>query len=261
MDEASSPVRPTNQRSRSGYIGPGTTVSGVTGDVSHLLSGISVFKDVPPVHLEQLMQASRLREVLHGTKVLMQGEPADGVYAILTGEGRVRIEWADLRSKRMMVHLLRCGDIFGELAILNESTRTANAVVEGRVGLLQLDPRVFLEVLLKSATLGSNISRLLAQRLCRTFELCRDSTFQSLEARFARQILYLAAAEERRSDCALRVPGQFRQADLADLLGVTTRSIINILNKWRREGIVKYDAGTARLTICCEEKLSALLNT
>jgi CRP/FNR family cyclic AMP-dependent transcriptional regulator len=42
---------------------------------------------------------------------------------------------------------------------------------------------------------------------------------------------------------------RLRQADLADLLGATTRSIITILNAWRTAGLVVYDTERALLTV------------
>jgi CRP/FNR family transcriptional regulator, cyclic AMP receptor protein len=58
----------------------------------------------------------------------------------------------------------------------------------------------------------------------------------------------------------LRLAGRFRQVDLADLLGTTTRSIITVLNGWRTAGLVTYDAERAMLTICRKESLEALVS-
>ena len=43
-------------------------------------------------------------------------------------------------------------------------------------------------------------------------------------------LLYLAEREGRRTAQGTQLAGRFRQGDLADLLGATTRSIITILN-------------------------------
>jgi Mn-dependent DtxR family transcriptional regulator len=56
----------------------------------------------------------------------------------------------------------------------------------------------------------------------------------------------------------LQLAGRFRQSDLADLLGATTRSIITILNAWRASGLVIYDPARAQLTICGEAGLHEL---
>ena len=86
-----------------------------------------------------------------------------------------------------------------------------------------------------------------------------DATFESLEARLARQVLYLGRREGRRTEQGLQLAGRFRQSDLADLLGATTRSIITILNAWRADGLVIYDAARAQLTLCREAELQRLV--
>src|SRR4051794_15076699 len=93
--------------------------------------------------------------------------------------------------------------------------------------------------------LGANLCGLLAARLRRTFALFKDATFESLEVRLARQVLYLVGRDGRRTQQGLQLAGRFRQGDLADLLGATTRSIITILNAWRANGLVTYDATRA----------------
>ena len=108
--------------------------------------------------------------------------------------------------------------------------------------------------------MGVNLCRMLAKRLRWTFTLFEDAAFESLEVRLARQVLYLARREGRRMGDSVQLVGRFRQGDLADLLGATTRSIITILNAWRSSGVVAYDAQKARLTICKEAVLQGLLD-
>ena len=86
-----------------------------------------------------------------------------------------------------------------------------------------------------------------------------DAAFETLEVRLARQLLYLASRHGHRTEGGLRLDGRFRQGDLADLLGTTTRSIITILNAWRSFGILTFDAAAGRVTIAREDRLQALL--
>jgi CRP-like cAMP-binding protein len=90
---------------------------------------------------------------------------------------------------------------------------------------------------------------MIARRLRRTYELFQDATFETLEVRLARQILYLAEREGRAMPEGTRLGNRLRQGDLADLLGATTRSIISILNNWRATGLVTYDTDKALLTV------------
>jgi CRP/FNR family transcriptional regulator, cyclic AMP receptor protein len=222
------------------------------------LLGVAAFKGMDPGELDRIEARSRVIEPRDGTQILAQGDAADAVYAIVAGEGHVRIGTIDRSSKGLMIAISSAGDLFGEVAVIDGSTRTADAVAEGRVRLLRISSSVFLETLENNATLGANLCRIFAGQLRRTSELLLDATFESLEVRLARQVLYLARREGRRTEQGLQLAGRFRQSDLADLLGATTRSIITILNAWRASGLVIYDAARAQLTICREPDLLAL---
>jgi CRP-like cAMP-binding protein len=220
---------------------------------------VEAFKGIDPDELARIEAGSRVVEPRDGTRVIVEGDPADAVYAVIGGTGHVRIGAVDRNSKGLMIEIFRTGDIFGEIGVIDGSTRSADAIAEGRVRLLRVPGRLFLDALNSNARLGANLCQMFASRLRRTSVLFRDATFETLEARLARQVLYLGRREGRRTEQGLQLAGRFRQSDLADLLGATTRSIITILNSWRADGLVIYDAARAQLTLCQEEELQKLV--
>ncbi len=223
------------------------------------LLGVSAFQGMDPAELDRIEASSRMVEPRDGTRIFAEGDAADAVYAVISGTGHVRIGAMDRSSKGLMIEVFRIGDIFGEIGVIDGTTRSADAVAEGRVRLLRIGGRMFLDAIDSNAMLGANLCRMFASRLRRTSVLFRDATFESLEARLARQVLYLGKLEGRRTEQGLQLAGRFRQSDLADLLGATTRSIITILNSWRADGLVIYDAARAQLTISREEDLQRLV--
>ncbi len=220
---------------------------------------VDAFKGIDPDELARIEASSRVVEPRDGTRILVEGDPADAVYVVIGGNGHVRIGAVDRNSKGLMIEIFRTGQIFGEIGVIDGSTRSADAIAEGRVRLLRIPGRVFLDALSTNAKLGANLCQMFAARLRRTSVLFRDATFETLEARLARQVLYLGRREGRRTEHGLQLAGRFRQSDLADLLGATTRSIITILNSWRADGLVVYDAARAQLTLCQEEELQKLV--
>ena len=223
------------------------------------LLDVVAFKGIKPAELLHIESRSQLIEISDGRQIFGEGDTADAVYVILAGEGHVRIGVIDRSSKGIMIEICRVGDIFGEVAVIDGSTRTADAVAEGRIRLLRINGRVFLDVLHTNPVLGANLCCIFASRLRRTFALFQDATFESLEVRLARQVLYLAKREGRLTEQGLQLAGRFRQNDLADLLGATTRSIITILNAWRASGLVIYEPARAQLTISRVENLQRLI--
>ena len=223
------------------------------------LLAVAVFKGVDPAELDRIEARSRMQEPRDGTRIFAEGDAADAVYAIVAGTGNVRIGALDRSSKGLMFEVFGAGEIFGEIAVIEAGTRTADAVVEGRVRLLRINGPVFLDALHVHAVMGVNLCRQLAARLRRTSVLFRDATFEPLEVRLARQVLYLAKRESRSTDKGIQLAGRLRQSDLADLLGATSRSIITILNAWRANGVVIYDAARGQLTLSQEPYLQRLV--
>jgi CRP-like cAMP-binding protein len=224
-----------------------------------LLSGIGVFAGLTEDRLARLEAGGKVLEPKDGSALFDQGDPGDSVYAVIGGDGRVRVGVIDRRSKALMAEVFRAGDLFGEIAVIDDGPRTAQAVVQGRVRLYRISAEAFRAVLADSPMLGMNLCRILSARLRRTFEMLQDATFESLEVRLARQVLHLSEIDGRRTDQGVRLAGRFRQADLADLLGATPRSIITILNGWRANGMVAYEADRGKLTICREAEMRALV--
>ncbi len=226
------------------------------------LHSIGVFKGLSGEAIRQLEQSSILVEPRDGEAIISQGDPSDAVYAITGGDGHVRIGSIDRHSKALMVEVFRAGEIFGEIGVIDGRVRTATATAVGRLRLMKIRQTVFLAALANYPTVGEALCRIVIPRLRRTYELFQDAAFGTLEARLARQIVYLAGWEGRPPPSrGVRLTHRLRQADLADLLGATTRSIITILNSWRAAGLVVYDTERAFLTVTDIAAMRAIVET
>jgi CRP/FNR family transcriptional regulator, cyclic AMP receptor protein len=223
-----------------------------------LLATVAAFVDLDHTERAKLERVSAMSEPRDGAEVFYQGDASDSVYAIVGGDGHVRIGAVDKRSKSLMVEIFHAGDIFGEVGVIDGGPRSATAIVEGRVKLVRIPGAAFLSALSRDSALGDALCRSLVARLRRTFELFQDATFERLEVRLARQVLYLADREGRNTVQGIRLARRLRQDDLADLLGATTRSIITILNTWRAAGVVLYDTDRAFVTLCDLPALRAI---
>ena len=224
------------------------------------LALIDIFKGLTSAEISRLEQGSARLDPRNRATIFAQGDPADSVYAIIAGDGDVRIGAIDRNSKALMVEIFRTGQAFGEIGVIDGGVRSASAVAAGRVTLLKISAASFMHALRNCPPLGEALCRVMAGRLRRTFELFQDATFETLEVRLARQVLYLADREGRPGPQGVRLGNRFRQADLADLLGATTRSIITILNVWRNAKVVVYDTDRALLTVLDIAALKAIVD-
>jgi CRP-like cAMP-binding protein len=219
------------------------------------LTSAAVFRGIPAVDLAPTFAQIRVRNYRDGDPVFSRGDVGDAAFLVLSG--LVQAGTLGTNAKRVMVEIFKEGEMVGELAAIDGSPRTADAVAIGRVALAHFPASAFQDLLHRSPPFCTNLLHLAIVRLRRTYSLFEDASLSGLEHRLAKQVLYLmalGAAGERR----VRILSRFHQGDLADLLGATPRSIINILNKWRDDGLATFDGRTAQLTILDLERFTAL---
>jgi HlyB family type I secretion system ABC transporter len=86
-----------------------------------------------------------------GAVIVREGDPADALYVLLSGRARV-VKRGDT-GEEIPLNILRAGDAFGEMALLEHSTRMATVRASGDVEALRLDRAAFEELLVAAPDL------------------------------------------------------------------------------------------------------------
>jgi CRP/FNR family cyclic AMP-dependent transcriptional regulator len=88
-----------------------------------LLRRVPLFSDLDKKELERIAASMKERNFSAGDTVTAEGSSGVGFFVIESGEGKVTIGGEERRR-------LGPGDYFGEVALLNESARTATITAE-----------------------------------------------------------------------------------------------------------------------------------
>jgi len=113
--------------------------------------------------LDELAQAAVVRSFPVGDTICQEGEPGDAVYFIV--QGRVGVFKRLSGESERHLHNLGPGEHFGEMAILQEGTRTATVRVVEPTTVLEIGQEPFLTVLGRSPSLGVRILVRMTARL------------------------------------------------------------------------------------------------
>ena len=96
------------------------------GTTEEVLSKVPAFANLSPRDLKEVAAIVHKREYRAGEPVFYQGDPGLGMYIVQDGEVSIAILGKDGNEQELAV--LGDGDFFGELALLDESPRSANAI-------------------------------------------------------------------------------------------------------------------------------------
>ncbi|HAV22535.1 MAG: hypothetical protein A3G43_06530 [Ignavibacteria bacterium RIFCSPLOWO2_12_FULL_56_21] len=131
------------------------------GSVEEVLSRVPAFSILTPRELKEVAAIVHKREYRVGEPVFYQGDPGLGMYIVQEGEVSISIGDKD-GQQRELVNLTE-GDFFGELALLDESPRSANAVCKVDCTLIGFFRPDLFDLIEKKSSLGIKIVLKLAE--------------------------------------------------------------------------------------------------
>jgi HlyB family type I secretion system ABC transporter len=130
-----------------------------------------------------------------GDVIVREGEPADAFYLLAAGTARVVRRGDD--GDEVALNVLHAGDSFGEMALLEDTSRIASVRASGRVDALRLDRAVFAALTRSHPAVRAVFEALAKQRMLWNF-LRVHSSFSELP----KEALALLASELERVELA-----------------------------------------------------------
>jgi CRP/FNR family cyclic AMP-dependent transcriptional regulator len=130
-------------------------------DVPQLLSDIPLFSGLDRAGLDQLAHAMRIRRYLPEDVILQEGHDSfhGGMGVLISGAANV------VRGPDQVLSRLRQGDIFGELALLDDEPRSASVIAETETEVAFVTRGDFRRLIREHPDIAMNLLIILAKRL------------------------------------------------------------------------------------------------
>jgi CRP/FNR family transcriptional regulator, cyclic AMP receptor protein len=198
---------------------------------------------VPPfdakAFLESAGVAKRVAQYKKSQKIYSQGDPAESVLYIQSGE--IKLSVVNGVGKEAVVALLGPGDFFGEGCLAGQPIRIGMATAVTPVTVMVIDKEEMSRVLHAEHELSDRFISYVLSRNIRIESDLVDQLFNSTEKRLARTLLLLARYSKQ--DQPQKVVAKISQETLAEMIG-TTRSRVNLfMTKFRKLGFISYNGG------------------
>lgn len=133
-------------------------------DREHLrafLRQVSLFRDLPPEALEQLLEHFHARDVPAGAVVVEQGTRGDELFLVEAGELEVT---AVLHGKPVRLGRLHPSNIFGEMALLRNTPRAATVTAATPARLWTLSRPALAEAVSRAPAIAARLREVVRRR-------------------------------------------------------------------------------------------------
>ena len=210
-------------------------------DKHGLLADLDLFRKLRADELDRLVAFTRWAQPKAHTVLFRKSDPGTSMMVVRTGRIKVCTHSED--GKELVLNMFGPGDVFGEIALLDGSPRTADAVTIDDCDLLVLDRRDFIPFLLEHSDASVRMLEVLTLRLRRTTQLLEDVAFREGPSRLARRFVHLAEFSGKEVQNGIFVDMPLSQQQLGNMVGMTRESINKQLRQWRNMGLISWARG------------------
>ena len=196
-----------------------------------LLAATEFFSGASPDVLQTIAAAGHERALIRGDVLFREADAADALYVVV--RGRLAIAIANpIDNRETVVSLMEPGDLFGEMAMLDDGPRSAMARALEPSTVLSIPYDAVLDLFRKQPDLLWGVTRLLAQRLRAMDETLADSVFLDVTGRTAKRLLELS---EGADEFTLPVT----QEELAGMVGASRERVNKAIASFIRLGWIE----------------------
>ena len=209
------------------------------------LQRFKLFQSLDETKRRLVAEAARMFEVKRGQRVYLSGDPSDQIFLVKTGVVKIASVTPD--GREVVLALLHPGDVFGELAVIDDAPRDHFAEVQEDARLCAFDKELISLLTRESPELGYEISKLIGSRVKQFRLRLEELLCKSAGARVAHALVHLADEHGVADAHGTLIPFRLSQRDLANLLGLTRETVNVVLQDFRQRGLIVMERRNIRL--------------
>ena len=216
-----------------------------TEETAALLANVGVFEALAPDDLARVAEVAVPRHLDAGQVVFREGDKSDTCYIVQSGHCRAIREHGDGRA--ITLAQFGPGDIFGELAMFDDETRSATIETMDAVDLVALLAADMRRLMREHTDIAVKLVVSLGRRQREANERISRQSFQTVQSRVATVVAQLAASALDDGEPEGDVVVTATQAEIAQLAGSSRESASRFLAVLERADVITQ--GRGRITV------------
>ena len=223
---------------------------------AHMLKKVPLFAEFSDEDLGSIASLMQARRYAKHAVLVYEGDPGDALFVVLSGN--VAVTRVSNDGKETILSILKEGDFFGEMGVLDASPRSATikALRDAEVAILAR--KDFLDLLGRNPAMCLSLVGALSSRLRATNQAIQANAYQDIRTRLASLLLNLERNfGERLPEGGTRLTLRLTNQEMANMIGTTRETVNRMLNKFWDERLI--DMRTANIVVVDHARLQTML--
>jgi CRP/FNR family transcriptional regulator, cyclic AMP receptor protein len=200
------------------------------------LRNVHLFATLKEAQIEAISRILFVSSFYRNQVIFQEGEAGDALYIVL--KGKVKICLYDEEGREYVLDIISKDGFFGELALIDELPRSADAVSVESTELLIVRRQDFTNLLIEHPTITVEILKVLSQRLRVADERIRWLAFLNVEGRILQYLLEVGAKVGIRMKNYIIIEKGPTQIEIANSCGCSRETVSRMVASLVRKGLV-----------------------
>lgn len=203
------------------------------------LENFNLFSSLSKDKMMELNSMITDREIKGGEPIYFADEPSRTIYFLKTG--RVKITKYLLDGSEKIIAIINPGEIFGEMAFLDEDQRTDYAVTVEPSLICAINKNDLASFIEKNPGLNLKLTKILGLRLKSFSERIEDLIFKDADQRIASFILRYSEKNGKKIGNQIFVKPFLKHQNIGELTACSRQTVNYFLTDLRNKGVIDFD--------------------
>ncbi len=199
-----------------------------------MIRSAPLFAGLPETTVEKATSHVVTRTHPANQVILLENDWGGSVYFILNGWAKIRTY--NLDGKEVTLNILGKGELFGEMAALDEVPRSTDVITLTPTTIGSMPAQDFVQLIQTEPLAGVRLAQLMAKRLRQVNRRLRLRESDSV-SRVADTLLFLAEGQGKTVQKGTEIPN-LPHRELSSLSGLARETVTRVLTKLEKKGLI-----------------------
>jgi CRP-like cAMP-binding protein len=206
---------------------------------------VPIFADLAEDALKQIALLGKRKNFEKDSVILLENDSGSALFVIISG--KVKVSRVSDDGREVILSILSDSDFFGEMAILDGLSRSANVTAIEDVEIFMIQRSDFLDLLYNHPEVSIALMQELTKRLRAADMKIKSLSLKDAEGKVATVILQLADDIGRIRQGVVEIEKLPYQQDLANMAGTSRETISRTIHQFAKKGLIEIDGSKLRI--------------